>query len=69
MVKHYYIQHYPQNVRCNTARDKNNSLGFHQAVNQEQSNQAREKTQRSDKWTCGESRCLSQVVNLNRVRK
>ena len=36
MVKRYYIQDYPENSR--------GSLGFHQAVNREQSNQAREKT-------------------------
>ena len=47
MVKHYYNQDYPEKFRGNTARDKNNSLGFYQAVNREQSNQ-----------TCGEGRWL-----------
>ena len=43
MVKRYYIQDCPENFRGNTDRDKNNSLGFHLVVNQEKSNQAREK--------------------------
>ena len=35
MVKHCYIQDYPENFR-------GNSLGFHLAINEEQSNQVRE---------------------------
>ena len=58
MVKHYYNQDYPEKFRGNTAGDKNNSLGFYQAVNREQSNQTRKKTHRSDMWTCGEGRWL-----------
>ena len=42
MVEGYYIQDYPENFKGNT-EIRNNSLGFHQAVNREQSNQAREK--------------------------
>ena len=45
MVKRYYIQDYPENFRGNKYRDKNNSLGFYEAVNREQSNQAREKNE------------------------
>ena len=56
MVKRYYIQDYPENFRGNT--ETRSSLGFHQTVNREQSNQAREKTHRSDMWTCGEGRWL-----------
>ena len=52
MIKHYYIQDYPENRQY---RDKINSLGFHQAVNQEQSNQTREKNAHQ---TCGEGRWL-----------
>ena len=52
MIKRYYILDYPENRQY---RDKINSLGFHQAVNQEQSNQAREKNAHQ---TCGEERWL-----------
>ena len=42
MVKRCYIQDYPEKFQ-RQYRDKNNSLGFLIAVNEEQSNQAREK--------------------------
>ena len=51
MVKRYYIQNYPENVRDNT-ETRNNSLRFNQVVNREQSNQARKKR------TYGEGRWL-----------
>ena len=56
MVKPYYIQDYPENFRGKT-EIRNNSLGFHQAVNREQSNQAREKTHITH-MLCGEGRWL-----------
>ena len=49
-------------------RDKNNSLGLHLAVNQEQYNQAREKKRTSDINVVRAGDFL-QVVNLNKVRK
>ena len=52
MVKRYYIQVYPENFRGNTET----RTVAHQTVNREQSNQAREKSHRSDMWTCGEGR-------------
>ena len=69
MVKRYYIQHYPKYFRGNIARDRSNSLGFHQAVNQEQSNQTSEKTYRSDMWTCGEGRRLFTSCQLEQSQK
>ena len=51
MVKSYYIQDYPETFRGNT-ETRNNSLGFNQVVNREQSNQARKKR------TCGAGRWL-----------
>ena len=49
MVKRYYIQYYAENFR--QYQDKNNSLGFHQDVNREQSNQGREKNaHQTDMW-------------------
>ena len=50
-------------------RDKNSSLGFHQVVNREQSNQAREKTHRSDMWTCGEGRWLWWKIGWRKIEK
>ena len=58
MVKRYYMQY----------RDKNNSLGLHLAVNQEQYNQAREKKRTSDINVVRAGDFL-QVVNLNKVIK
>ena len=52
MVERYYIQDYPENFKGNT-EIRNNSLGFHQAVNREQSNQAREKN--AQQTSCGVS--------------
>ena len=49
-------------------RDKNNSLGLHLAVSQEQYNQAREKKRTSDINVVRAGDFL-QVVNLNKVRK
>ena len=55
MVKPYYIQDYPENFRGKT-EIRNNSLGFHQAVNREQSNQAREKNAHHTRGVSGEGR-------------
>ena len=52
-VKRYYIQDYSENFRGNTET----SLRFHLAVNEEQSNQEREKYAY---LTCGEGRDISQ---------
>ena len=61
MIKRYYILDYPENRQY---RDKINSLGFHQAVNQEQSNQAREKNVQIRHVVRAGG--FLQVVNLNR---
>ena len=62
MVKRYYIQDYPENFRGNTET----SLGFHLAVNEEQSNQAREK---HAYLTCGEGRWLTRTIRTEAFYK
>ena len=41
MVRRYYIQDYPENFRGDTGTTRTTALGFHQAVNREQSSLTR----------------------------